>query len=289
MEPELSIDLKYLPNRTEPTEVFDAMSGYIKAYRALGQLMLDAVGQDERFEFQLSQIQSGSIISKLKAIPGRIDEAFKTHCFEAGNATLENLTNEEEIETEDQVDSMARLLEGRLSEGLDNPELISPYIDRKRFAEFLAMVSTANRNLKPDEKVYLNSDSETGQQREINTSFRFTGDLQNMFKGTEKSVEYELTLFAKTSVNEGNSVWNFRCEKMKQTFQARIEDKPWLEKYQNAVIAPIGPKDTMIARVAYDIFIPANNNKESVIRNARVIEVIDINRGSSYQDEIKSL
>ncbi|EBG3731167.1 hypothetical protein FIX40_21740, partial [Salmonella enterica] len=65
MNPELSIKIDYLKDRHNPEEVFEAMALYINAYRDFGQVLSNSIGIKADFNFQLNEIKSGSILSKL--------------------------------------------------------------------------------------------------------------------------------------------------------------------------------------------------------------------------------
>lgn len=118
MKPELSIKLDYLDDRQNPAEIFEAMAGYINAYRDFGQLLSGSVGFNTDFEFQLSGIEEGSILSKLSALSGRIDQVFEAAFYNSGNDLFDELTNVDITESEEQVEELAAGLETSLVENL---------------------------------------------------------------------------------------------------------------------------------------------------------------------------
>lgn len=287
MKPELSIKLDYLEDRKNPAEIFDAMSLYINAYRDFGQLMTNSMGIKGDFDFQLNAIESGSILSKLSSLPGKLDAIFEEAIYKSGNSTFEDLVDIDETETEQQVEELAINIEKTLSNNVPN-QIAEPLIDRQHLAYVLKAFSKANEKTKCGEGVIFKSSNDQGNECRLNTKWRFTGNPKEMFQGSTESHETKLKLFAKIPVNEGNSVWTFRCEKIKQPFSAKVTHKDWLDRYQKGLIQPVGPKDTMDTLVSYDIYTPPKGKGEPIIRNAKIKEVINITRNRAYQHELSS-
>jgi hypothetical protein len=287
LKPELSIKLDYLQDRKNPAEIFDAMSLYINAYRDFGQLMTNSIGIKGDFDFQLNAIESGSILSKLSSLPGKLDAIFEAAFYKSGNSTFEELISIDETETEQQVEELALNIENSLASNIPN-QIADPHIDRQNLAHVLKAFSFANEKIKSGESVIFKSSNDSQKECRLNTSWRFTGNPKEMFQGSTESHDSKLKLIAKISVNEGNSVWTFRCERIKQPFSARIIHKEWLEKYQRGLIQPVGPKDIMDAHVSYDIYTPPKGKGEPVIRNAKIKEITEIKRNTVYQHELSS-
>lgn len=285
MKPELSIKLHYLDDRQNPAEIFEAMAEYIKAYRDFGQLLSGAVGFNTDFEFQLNDIEKGSILSKLSALPGKIDQVFEAAFYNSGNALFDELTNVEITESEEQVEELAADLETSLVENLPQ-QIADPHIDRQGFATVLYKFSTANQKMKKGESVILESGNGDGKKCEINTAWRFNGNPKEMFLGETEYKEFEDKLYVKVSVNEGHAVWKFRSITLEKTFSARIINRDWLERYQDGLIPPIGPKDIIEANVSLDFYTPPKGKGQPQIRNAKVISIIKITRYSGHQYEL---
>lgn len=285
MKPELSIKLDYLEDRQNPAEVFEAMAQYINAYRDFGQLLSGSIGAKTDFEFQLNDIEKGSILSKLSAIPGKIDQIFEAAFYNSGNDLFDELTNVDITDTEEQVEELAVDLETSLVENLPQ-QIADPCIDRQGLAAVLNKFSSANQKMKSGESVILNSGGDNERQCKINTAWRFNGNLKEMFMGETKYQEFEDKLYVKVSVNEGQAVWKFRSLALEKTFSARIINKDWLERYQDGLIQPIGPKDIIEANVSLDIYTPPKGKGKQKIRNAKILNIIDITRFSSHQYEL---
>lgn len=115
MNPELSIKIDYLKDRHNPEEVFEAMALYINAYRDFGQVLSNSIGIKADFNFQLNEIKSGSILSKLSVIPGKIDEILANAFYNSGDELFRELTDIETTDTEEQVETLAVNLETALA------------------------------------------------------------------------------------------------------------------------------------------------------------------------------
>lgn len=285
MTPELSIKLEYLQNRKNPSEVFEAMALYINAYRDLGQLLTNSVGLKADFDFQLNGIEKGSILSKLSALPNKIDSMLENAFYSSGNSLFKELTTVSETSSEDQVEALAADLETTLSEKLDQ-KIADPYIDRRNLAHVLSSFSSANQKMQPGENVLFVSGNDQEQPCSVNTAWRFTGKAKEMFQGKTESHEHRDKLYVKVSVNEGHSVWSFRSLSIDRRFSARIVHKDWLERYQNGLVQAIGPKDVIEADISYEIYTPPKGKGQPQIRNARIINVVDIQRNNGHQYEL---
>lgn len=287
LEPELSIRFQYLDDRKNPAEVFEAMGLYINAYRDLGQLMTNSIGIKTDFEFKLNAIESGSILSKLSTLPGKLDSMLEFACYNSGNRTFQELVDIEETETEEQVDLLASNLEDSLSDFIPN-QIASPHIDRQKLAFVLEAISKANEKVKQGESVTLKNAGCKKQDCEINTAWRFTGDPIEMFQGKTEKVTPTLSLLVKIAVNEGGRAWTFRSVELNKVFDAKILDEDWLARYQAGLITPIGPKDVITAEVSYDLYTPPKGGGDKKIRSAKITKVIDTQRNSGFQHELEA-
>lgn len=285
VKPELSIKLDYLKDRQNPAEVFEAMALYINAYRDFGQLLSNSVGMNSDFDFQLNGIEKGSILSKLSVIPGKIDKIFEAAFYSSGEELFRELTDVELTETEEQVESLAATLETSLAEHIPL-QITDPNVDRQSLSFVLEKFSSANQKMKPDESVTITSNTSQEQGVKFNTRWRFGGKPKEMFLGKTESKELDDKLYVTVSVNEGNSVWSFRSLALERRFSGRITHKEWLDRYQEGLIPPIGPKDLIEAKLTYDIYTPPKGKGQSQIRNVKVIHIGNVQRHAGLQYEL---
>ncbi|EAA4897634.1 hypothetical protein ZE44_003250 [Salmonella enterica subsp. enterica serovar Oranienburg] len=285
MNPELSIKIDYLKDRHNPEEVFEAMALYINAYRDFGQVLSNSIGIKADFNFQLNEIKSGSILSKLSVIPGKIDEILANAFYNSGDELFRELTDIETTDTEEQVETLAVNLETALAKNLPQ-QIADPNIDRQNLSFALEKFSTANQKIKPNESVIITSNSDNNQNFKFNTKWRFGGKPREMFLGSTESIELNDKLYVTVSVNEGNSVWSFRSISLDKRLSGRITHKEWLERYQDGLIPAIGPKDIIDAKITFDIYTPPKGKGQHQIRNLKVINISNIQRNNGLQYEL---
>ncbi|NLR54965.1 hypothetical protein GRP89_05940 [Citrobacter freundii] len=285
MNPELSIKIDYLKDRHNPAEVFEAMALYINAYRDFGQVLSNSIGIKADFNFQLNEIKSGSILSKLSVIPGKIDEILANAFYNSGDELFRELTDIETTDTEEQVETLAVNLETALAKNLPQ-QIADPNIDRQNLSFALEKFSTANQKIKPNESVIITSNSNNNQNFKFNTKWRFGGKPREMFLGSTESRELNDKLYVTVSVNEGNSVWSFRSISLDKRLSGRITHKEWLERYQDGLIPAIGPKDIIDAKITFDIYTPPKGKGQPQIRNLKVINISNIQRNNGLQYEL---
>lgn len=285
--PELSIKLDYLPSRERPAEVFEAMALYIEAYKDFGQVLINSVGIRSDFEFQLNTIEKGSILSKLSALPNRFDSVLEGVFYTAASKTLGKLTKE--TSTEAEVESLSVELEEDIVSSMPN-QTASPLINRAQLSFALKKFSMANEKMKSGETISFASDAEETNVYQLDTGWRFTGNPAEMFLGqVEHFEEVEGKFYVLTVVNEGNAVWSFRNAEMDRRMTARITHKDWLDRYQNGLIQPIGPKDLLQAVASYDVYTPPKGKGSPSIRNARITHIKSVIRNKiGYQYELSS-
>ncbi|MGC0878348.1 hypothetical protein WKG84_12660 [Pantoea agglomerans] len=283
--PELNIKIEYLKDRSNPSEIFEAMAIYINAYRDFGQILSESLDINVLFDFQLNDIKNGSIITKLSTLPGKLDAFLESAFYKAGNELFLNLVDVDNIKDEEQIEQIAARLENSLADDIPN-NIADPHVDRKKLSFSLEKFAIANKKIKPNESVIFSTNNSFVPSVKINTKMRFSCNPNEMFLGKVSNVEVNDKLYVIVSVNEGNSVWTFRSISMNRRFSGRIANKEWLENYQNGLIRPIGPKDLIEVKLTYDLYTPENQENASKIRNVKITEIININRVSGFQYEI---
>ena len=146
----------------------------------------------------------------------------------------------------------------------------------------------ANEKMEQNETVSFYSEKEESNIYNFDTKWRFTGNPAEMFLGKiEHFDEVEGNFYVLTVVNEGNAVWSFRSSEMDRRMTARITHKDWLERYQNGLIQPIGPKDLLHAEASYDVYTPPKGKGHPSIRNARITYIKNVIRNQiGYQNEL---
>ncbi len=159
--------------------------------------------------------------------------------------------NIEEINREEQIDDFVNNIEaGLLADiNLDFPNQVN--INRLEFAKGLLQLTEASKKLVDGETVDVRENNENVFY--INTKTRFSRDPEEIFKEYSQLKREVETLLIKTPVFVGNSMWGFKSMQRNKAFSAPIEDKDWLDKYQNREIY-LEPGDAISAIVEYVIY-----------------------------------
>ena len=287
MHETLKIKIDFAKERQRPAEIFQAMSSYIEAYEAIGQVMVGSFGTQEEFKLRLEDVETGSIASLLKAVPGRLKGWFETAVFESSMKLAENLGGLESTTTEEEVDQLASGIETELAK-FNVEQMVDPKIDRKAFAHALNKLSEANKRLLPEESASA-SIVESENVTAINTHWRFNANPKDMFQGTTEIKGCVDKLYVRAPVNIGKGAWSMLSASTNSRYDAKIFDSPWLEQYQDGLIAPIGPKDVMEAEVSLEIYTPPLGKGKPFVSNAKIVRVLQIHRDVGLQHETKPL
>ncbi|MDP9785612.1 hypothetical protein [Pseudomonas fluorescens] len=287
MHETLKIKIDFAKERRRPAEVFQAMSSYIDAYQALGQVIAVSVGAADDFELRLEDVETGSIASLLKSVPGRVRSWVEDAVFDAGVKLAGELSEIDSTSTEEDVDILASKLEAQLSK-LDLGQTVDPMIDRKALAIALSKFSEANKRLLPEESATATL-KEAHCVTPINTHWRFNANPKDMFLGTKESHVGVDKLYVRAPVNIGKGAWAMLSVSTGSRYNANISDLAWLEGYQDGLIKPIGPKDVMEAEIAYEIYTPPAGKGKPFISSAKIKRVLDIHRDVGLQHEPRPL
>jgi hypothetical protein len=287
MHETLRIKIDFLKERQRPAEIFQAMSSYIEAYEAIGQVMVGSLGAQGEFALRLEDVETGSVASVLKAVPGRLKGWFETAVFESSMKLAEDLAGLESTTTEEEVDQLASGVEAELAK-FNDEQMFAPKIDRKAFAHALDKLSEANKRLLPEESASA-SIVESENVTAINTHWRFNANPKEMFQGTTETKGCVDKLYVRAPVNIGKGAWAMLSASTNNRYNAKITDLPWLEQYQDGSIAPIGPRDVMEAEVSIEIYSPPPGKGKPFISGAKVVRVLQIHRDVGLQHETKPL
>lgn len=287
MHETLKIKIDFAQERQRPAEVFQAMSCYIEAYQALGQVMVSALGCEEDFTFQLEGVQVASIASLLKAAPGRFKEWVESAVYQSGFSLAEKLSTIQSTATEEEVDALASDLEADLAT-TDTSQIVDPIIDRKAFAHALNKFSEANKKMEPGETV---TTSIAGRQNvtPINTHWRFNANPKDMFRGITTKFNGVDRIYVRAPVNFGKGAWPMLSVISGYRYNAKITDAKWLEDYQAGIVLPIGPKDMMEAEVSFELYTPPPGQGKILISDAKIVKVITVHRNVGLQNETAPL
>jgi hypothetical protein len=287
MHETLKIKIDFADERQRPAEIFQAMSSYIEAYQAIGQVMASSLGDREEFALRLEKVEAGSVASVLRAVPGLVRDWIETAIFESSIKLAEDLSEIESTSTEEEVDQLASKLETELAKS-ETGQMIDPKIDRKAFAHALSKLSEANKRLLPEESAsatFIENDKVT----KINTHWRFNANPKDMFLGSTESKTCTDKLYVRAPINIGKGAWSMLSASTNSRFNARIVDIAWLDEYQGGLIPAIGPKDVMEAELVLEIYTPPPGKGKAFISSAKILRVIQVHRDVGLKHETNPL
>ncbi|MFW3166338.1 hypothetical protein WBQ28_17800 [Pseudomonas syringae pv. syringae] len=287
MHETLKIKINFAKERQRPAEVFQAMSSYIEAYQAIGQVLANSLGGRDEFALQLVNVETGSVASVLKAVPGLLSEWLGNALIQSGVSLAASLSDIESTDTEEEVNKLASELETQLAKS-GTCQMADPSIDRHEFAIALSKLSEANKRLIPGESASA-SIVGTDKVTQINTHWRFNGNPSEMFLGTTEAHHVVDKLYVRAPINIGKGAWSMVSITTHSRYDARISDLAWLENYQGGLIQAIGPKDVMEAEVSLDIHTPPPGKGKPFISNAKIVRVLKIHRDVGLQHETSPL
>lgn len=271
------IKIDYKTGRNNPEKIFEAMAIYISAYEDLIQLISNSLGQKENFNFILSDVEKGSLITYLNGFKEKSTDYIASKILDSVGETTRDLTGIIDIKDEKDIDEISAKIDEDLKETFPTQtNLVAPAVDKKALAKILKKLADANLKIRTDESVGIILDHKSKSAVEVNTQMKFSANIDDLYiDGKINKHGQTDRLFIVKPVNDGNSRWDCKSLHMKQRFEASMADKKWLERYQNGLIKPIGPSDIMLAKLNLVIKL-SQDNKTSKIIHAEIIEVIDI-------------
>lgn len=240
------IRLDFKANTGSPDRVFLAMAAYVSAFERLICIVGQGVDPESEVICELSAIE----ISSLKSIVNCIG----TYCSTLSRLPTmiaAHMVDLDEIDREEQIESFVSNIEADLTADMNLKFPNQANINRLEFAKGLEQLTEASRKLVDGETVDVRNYNENVVY--INTNARFTRDPEEIFKECLELKREVETLLIKRPVFVGSSMWDFKSIQRKKAFSASIEDKIWLERYQNREVH-LEPGDAISATVEYVMY-----------------------------------
>jgi len=243
---QFEIRLDFKANTGSPERIFLAMAEYVRAFENLIHVVGKGIDPENTICCELSAVEIGSLKSVVECI-GR-------YCSTLSRVPLmiaEHMVDLNEIENEEQIEGLVSKLEYDV---LSNTELSFPNqanINRLDLAKGLDQLSEASKRLVAGETVDVRKSH--GNVYYINTKTRFTRDPEDIYKEYFEIQRKEEILQIRKSAFVGSSMWEFRSIQRNKTFPAPIEDKVWLERYQNREIH-LEPGDAISGLVEFSMY-----------------------------------
>lgn len=258
----IGVKIKYEEKRTNPAEIFEAMSLYIRFHTDIGQIILNSLGQNYSFELELQDIKKSSILSILSP---KLDQKLFELYKKASNRLVQEIVLLPEEITDENIEDVALKIQEEIQkeENLEFP----PVISKKALKHAVKNYSAANEKVFSTESVEFISYTGS-EQKIVNLNTRQRLSKNSPEEDLENSQTHELNLIVVSPKNQGIGAWSFKSEKLNKSFDARILDTNWLNRYQSQIINPIGPKDVIVADVK--LFIDKETNE---IKKAQILKI----------------
>lgn len=246
MRDQFEIRLDFKPNTGSPERVFLAMAQYVNAFEKLVLVVGKGIAPDNVVTCELSDVQTGSIRSIVDCIGGYCSTLSKIPLMIA-----QHMVDLNEIDREEQIEAFTKKLENDV---LSDTEIEFPNqanINRLEVAKGLYKLAEASKMLAEGETVDVRKKDSNVYY--INTKITFAREPEDLFKEHFEVKRTKEILLVRKPVFFGDSVWDFKSVERKKMFSAPIEDKNWLERYQNREIH-LEPGDAINAFVEFSMY-----------------------------------
>lgn len=245
MENNFEIILNFKKNTGSPDRTFLVMADYLNSFDNLIHIIGKGIDPEGEVSCELSSIKIGSLKSIVTCIGDYCSVLSRVPSMVA-----RQMVDFDEIREEKQIEDFVNNIEDDISTNMEPRFPNQTNINRLEFSEGLKKLTEASQRLVPGETIDVRNENNIVN---LNTKTKFSRDPKDIFKEySEKKREVE-TLLIRTPVFVGNSMWGFKSIQRKKAFSAPINDKEWLEKYQNRQIQ-LEPGDAISATVEYVMY-----------------------------------
>jgi len=272
-------------NRENTYELFNAMGGYMQAIEEFNRLILHSIKADGHYHFQLSGVEDGSLITRVKSFLRNAGDDLEKTIDRVAMEEICALTNtSKEIRTPQQIRDLGATIESNVNNKLNDTSRIEPYIDLVKLSKVCTLVSEANKKLLSSEKVEISSH---GNVIPINTKFRSTvkeSDLQAIVKHPYRGYDKVKVI---RPCNFGVSLWELKSIMTGDAYNAHFDDEcDWLDRYQNGEFPAVTAKQTLKIFVEYEKHITGKKHliKNAIIKSVEVHEEPDAIQNKIFDD-----
>jgi len=283
----LAVRFDYSENRKNPEDILVILSEYVRFYRNIGLIALDSINEKDCALFDLVSLQDGSAIAWIKCRFSKWNDFI----FNSAQELANYLDSNSEISTLEDLNKISNNLSEFIVSSTDQKIKIEPFIDIELLGKVLSEYSDLNLKLLSDESASIGrghpGETSHATFKTLNKNFVFDDNVIDLFQGKVKHYKRKSKFYVHVPVNKGHTVWRLEELATENKFTAKVVNSSWLDDYQSGVIDPIGPKDLMEAVVEYDEITSKDHRKKKTlkIKNAKIVEIIDIVRNRGKQDE----
>ncbi|NIG44984.1 hypothetical protein F3J31_14310 [Enterobacter sp. Acro-832] len=282
----IAIRFDYSDERKNPEDILLILSEYVKFYKRIGIITLSSIDEKDSAQFDLVSLQDGSAVAWIRCKIAK----WENFLFNSAEDLADYIDNNPEIATCEDLEAASNFLSTSISKNVEHQLLTEPYIDMEQLGKALSDYSALNSKLYTDETASIGigqpGTSDFSDFKTLTKNFVFSGNVVDMFSSEIKHFKRTSKFYVHVPVNKGNNVWRLEELTTENHFAARVVNSDWLENYQSGFIDPIGPKDLIEAIIEYDEVVAKISDRKSrrQIRNAKILEVLNINRNRGEQD-----
>lgn len=284
----IAIKFNYNKDRNDPEDILNILTGYVKFYKRIGLISLSSINEKDDAIFELVGLQDGSAIAWIKCIKNKWEKLI----FESATSLADSMFRNPEVSTRDDIESYSNIISESITNNSNENIRVEPCIDLEMLGKTLSDYSFLSSRLHKNESVLIGigtvGDTDFSSFKELNNRFTFNGNVEDILSNVIKHHKRVSKFHVNVLANKGDNIWRLEELITENIFSAKVANNDWLDSYQSGLISPIGPNDIMEAVIEYDEIMPikGKKKKKNKYKNAKIIEVINIERNAGAQDDL---
>lgn len=284
----IAIKFNYNKDRNDPEDILNILTGYVKFYKRIGLISLSSINEKDDAVFELVGLQNGSAIAWIKCIKDK----WEILILKSATSLADNMLIKSEVSTRDDLESYSNVISEAIINNSNENIRVEPCIDLEMLGKTLSDYSVLSSRLHENESALIGmgimGDTDFSGFKELNNKFTFNGNVEDILSHAIKHHKRASKFHVNVLANKGDNIWRLEELVTESVFAAKVANNDWLDSYQSGLISPIGPNDLMEAIIEYDEIMPIKGKKKakSKYKNAKIIEVINIERNTGAQDDL---
>ncbi|MBQ0684605.1 hypothetical protein J7315_00725 [Providencia rettgeri] len=284
----IAIKFNYNKYRNDPEDILNILTGYVKFYKRIGLISLSSINEKDDAVFELVGLQNGSAIAWIKCIKDK----WEILILKSATSLADNMLIKSEVSTRDDLESYSDVISEAIINNSNENIRVEPCIDLEMLGKTLSDYSVLSSRLHENESALIGmgimGDTDFSGFKELNNKFTFNGNVEDILSHAIKHHKRASKFHVNVLANKGDNIWRLEELVTESVFAAKVANNDWLDSYQSGLISPIGPNDLMEAIIEYDEIMPTKGKKKakSKYKNAKIIEVINIERNTGAQDDL---
>lgn len=283
----VAIKFNYNKDRSDPEDILNILTGYVKFYKRIGLISLSSINEKDDAIFELVGLQNGSAIAWIKCVKDK----WESLIFRSATSLADSMLINPEVSTREDIESYSDVISTTIINNSSESIRVEPCIDLEMLGKTLSDYSVLSSKLHENESALIGigtiGDTDFSDFKKLNNRFAFNGNVEDILSNVIKHHKRKSKFHVNVLANKGDNIWKLEELLTENVFAAKVANNDWLGSYQSGLISPIGPNDLMEAIIEYDEIMPAKGKKKtkSKCKNAKIIEVINIERNAGVQDD----